>query len=140
MVEGFPLDINIGDIAPRVRSAKKAIAGSGSKFGKLGDPQGVAVDQEGHVIVSDSRNHRLQVSAHSLPRISWSFWSATSIGRWQVSRQSLISSTIIKCIFFRTLTVVCFCDRCLIWRAISVSGLARPEAAMVISSLLAAWP
>ena len=66
MVEGFPLDINIGDIAPRVRSAKKAIAGSGSKFGKLGDPQGVAVDQEGHVIVSDSRNHRLQVSAHSL--------------------------------------------------------------------------
>jgi len=61
MIEGFPLDINIGDIAPRARSAKKAIAGSGSKFGKLGDPQGVAVDQDGHVIVSDSRNHRLQV-------------------------------------------------------------------------------
>ena len=63
MVEGFPLDINIGDIGPRARSAKKAIAGSGSKFGRLGDPQGVAVDQDGHVIVSDSRNHRLQVSA-----------------------------------------------------------------------------
>lgn len=63
-VEGFPLDINIGDIRPRVRSAKKAIAGSGSKFGRLGDPQGVAVSDEGNVIVSDSRNHRLQVSKH----------------------------------------------------------------------------
>ena len=61
MVEGFPLDINVADIAPRVRSARKAIEGSGSKFGKLGDPHGVAVDQDGNVIVSDSRNHRLQV-------------------------------------------------------------------------------
>ena len=61
VVEGFPLDINIGDIRPRVRSAKKAIAGNGTKFGKLGDPQGVAVSEEGNVIVSDSRNHRLQV-------------------------------------------------------------------------------
>ena len=61
MVEGFPQDINIGDIAPRVRSAKRAIGGSGSKFGRLGDPQGVAVDRDGNVIVSDSRNHRLQV-------------------------------------------------------------------------------
>lgn len=60
-MEGFPLDINIGDIRPRVRSAKKAIAGNGTKFGKLGDPQGVAVSEEGNVIVSDSRNHRLQV-------------------------------------------------------------------------------
>ena len=68
MIEGFPLDINIGDIAPRARSAKKAIAGSGSKFGKLGDPLGVAVDQDGHVIVSDSRNHRLQVSVVSRHR------------------------------------------------------------------------
>lgn len=62
VVEGFPLDINVGDIRPRVRSAKRAIAGSGSKFGKLGDPQGVAVSEDGNVIVSDSRNHRLQVS------------------------------------------------------------------------------
>ncbi|XP_022778967.1 E3 ubiquitin-protein ligase TRIM71-like [Stylophora pistillata] len=61
VVEGFPQDINIGDIRPRVRSAKRAIAGSGSKFGRLGDPQGVAVSQDGNVIVSDSRNHRLQV-------------------------------------------------------------------------------
>ena len=61
-VDGFPLDINIGDITSRVRSAKKAIAGSGSKFGRLGDPQGVAVNEDGNVIVSDSRNHRLQVS------------------------------------------------------------------------------
>lgn len=61
MVEGFPLDVNIADIAPRVRSARRAIEGSGSKFGKLGDPHGVAVDQDGKVIVSDSRNHRLQV-------------------------------------------------------------------------------
>ena len=44
-----------------MRSAKRAIAGSGSKFGRLSDPQGVAVDQDGNVIVSDSRNHRLQV-------------------------------------------------------------------------------
>lgn len=65
-VEGFPLDINIADIAPRVRSARKAIEGSGSKFGKLGDPHGVAVDQDGNVIVSDSRNHRLQVIYDSL--------------------------------------------------------------------------
>ena len=62
-MEGFPLEINIGDVAPRVRSAKRAIAGSGSKFGRLSDPQGVAVDQDGNVIVSDSRNHRLQVCA-----------------------------------------------------------------------------
>lgn len=60
-MEGFPLDINIGDIRPRVGSAKKAIAGNGTKFGRLGDPQGVAVSEEGNVIVSDSRNHRLQV-------------------------------------------------------------------------------
>ena len=46
-----------------MRSAKRAIAGSGSKFGRLSDPQGVAVDQDGNVIVSDSRNHRLQVCA-----------------------------------------------------------------------------
>ena len=66
VVEGFPLDINIGDIRPRVRSDKKAIAGNGTKFGRLGDPQGVAVSEEGNVIVSDSRNHRLQVGNLSI--------------------------------------------------------------------------
>ena len=60
-LEGFPIDISIGDIRPPVRSAKRSIAGSGSKFGRLGDPQGVAVDREGRVIISDSRNHRIQV-------------------------------------------------------------------------------
>ena len=61
ILEGFPLDINIGDIRPRTRSAKKSFSGNGSKFGKLGDPHGVTVDKEGNVIVTDSRNHRIQV-------------------------------------------------------------------------------
>ncbi|KAK3743513.1 hypothetical protein QZH41_015903 [Actinostola sp. cb2023] len=44
----------------RERSAIQSFGGSG-KFGKLSDPQDVAVDNKGHVIVSDSRNHRIQV-------------------------------------------------------------------------------
>ncbi|XP_031565526.1 E3 ubiquitin-protein ligase TRIM71-like isoform X2 [Actinia tenebrosa] len=49
------------DPVPRQRSAKQSFAGSDGKFGKLSDPQDVAVDNKGHVIVSDSRNHRIQV-------------------------------------------------------------------------------
>jgi len=45
----------------RERSAKQTFGHSGGKFDKLSDPQDVAVDNRGHVIVSDSRNHRIQV-------------------------------------------------------------------------------
>ena len=61
VLEGFPLEINIGDVRPRTRNAKKTFCGNGSKAGKLGDPHGVTIDQEGNVIVTDSRNHRIQV-------------------------------------------------------------------------------
>lgn len=46
----------------RERSAKQTFGDGGGKFGKLSDPQDVAVDSNGHVIVSDSRNHRIQVN------------------------------------------------------------------------------
>jgi hypothetical protein len=71
LVSGLQIDFNVNpddnktgltlDPVPRQRSAKQSFAGIGGKFGKLSDPQDVAVDNNGHVVVSDSRNHRIQV-------------------------------------------------------------------------------
>jgi len=33
----------------------------GSGDGQFNNPHGVAIDQEGHIIVADTRNHRVQV-------------------------------------------------------------------------------
>ncbi|EDO36856.1 predicted protein, partial [Nematostella vectensis] len=68
LLSGFPIEItyvrgravSLSDPVPRGRNAKQAFVGSGSRFGRLSDPQDVAVDKNGHVIVCDSKNHRIQ--------------------------------------------------------------------------------
>ena len=60
-LDGFPVYLDIGDLGPRLGSPKKSFGGNGSQIGKLSDPRGVACDRSGRVIVSDSRNHRIQV-------------------------------------------------------------------------------
>ena len=64
-LDGFPMYLDIGDLGPRLGSPKKSFGGNGSQIGKLNDPRGVACDRFGHVIVSDSRNHRIQVNFRS---------------------------------------------------------------------------
>ena len=61
VLDGYPVYLDVGELGPRLGSPKKSFGGNGSQIGKLNDPRGVACDRVGHVIVSDSRNHRIQV-------------------------------------------------------------------------------